>query len=98
KAAVLEELAFQRDEAGFTEWDEAGLCEASGFVFYNTSPWTLQRKELLKGKLLCQDARNRQEEKNGNNRSSTESLYRATEAGILHHVSPKVIMHKGENS
>ncbi|MCI5160703.1 MAG: SAM-dependent DNA methyltransferase, partial [Candidatus Electrothrix sp. AX5] len=43
KAAVLEELAFQRDEAGFTEWDEAGLCEASGFVFYNTSPWTLQK-------------------------------------------------------
>ena len=43
KEAVLEELAFQRDEAGFTEWDEAGLCEASGFVFYNTSPWTLQK-------------------------------------------------------
>ncbi|MCI5223167.1 MAG: SAM-dependent DNA methyltransferase, partial [Candidatus Electrothrix sp. AR4] len=43
KKAVLEELAFQRDEAGFTEWDEAGLAEASGFVFYNTSPWTLQK-------------------------------------------------------
>ncbi len=43
KEAVLEELAFQRDEAGFTEWDEAGLSEASGFVFYNTSPWTLQK-------------------------------------------------------
>lgn len=43
KEAVLEELAFQRDEAGFTEWDESGLREASGYVFYNTSPWTLQR-------------------------------------------------------
>ncbi|WP_114783288.1 type I restriction-modification system subunit M [Botryobacter ruber] len=43
KEAVLEELAFQRDEAGFTEWDENGLREASGYVFYNTSEWTLQR-------------------------------------------------------
>src|SRR5690554_4077849 len=43
KQAVLEELAFQRDEAGFTEWDETGLREASGYVFYNTSKWTLQQ-------------------------------------------------------
>ncbi len=43
KDAVMEELAFQRDEAGFTEWDENGLRQASGYVFYNTSPWTLQR-------------------------------------------------------
>ena len=43
KDAVMEELAFQRDEAGFTEWDENGLREASIYVFYNTSEWTLQR-------------------------------------------------------
>src|SRR5690554_5624180 len=43
KEAVLEELVFQRDEAGFTEWDESGLREASGYVFYNTSKWTLQK-------------------------------------------------------
>jgi type I restriction enzyme M protein len=43
KAAVMEELTFQRDEAGFTEWDDSGLREASGYVFYNTSEWTLQR-------------------------------------------------------
>ncbi|WP_055443428.1 type I restriction-modification system subunit M [Lacinutrix himadriensis] len=43
KDAVLEELAFQRDEAGFTEWDESGLREASGYVFYNVSTWTLQK-------------------------------------------------------
>ncbi len=42
KDAVLEELAFQRDEAKFTEWDENGLRQASGYVFYNTSKWTLQ--------------------------------------------------------
>lgn len=43
KDAVLEELAFQRDEAGFTEWDETGLREASNYVFYNVSKWTLQK-------------------------------------------------------
>ncbi len=43
KDKVMEELAFQRDEAKFTEWDESGLRDASGYVFYNTSEWTLQR-------------------------------------------------------
>lgn len=43
KDAVMEELAFQRDEAKFTEWDENGLKQASGYVFYNISPWTLLR-------------------------------------------------------
>lgn len=43
KDAVMEELAFQRDEAGFTEWDEGGLREASGYVFYNISEFTLQK-------------------------------------------------------
>jgi len=43
KDKVMEELAFQRDEAKFTEWDADGLKDASGYVFYNTSEWTLQR-------------------------------------------------------
>jgi type I restriction enzyme M protein len=43
KAKVMEEIIFQRDEAGFTEWDDVGLRDASGYVFYNTSKWTLQR-------------------------------------------------------
>lgn len=42
KENVLKEIEFQRDEAGFTEWDEGGLRDASGYVFYNTSKWTLQ--------------------------------------------------------
>jgi type I restriction enzyme M protein len=43
KDAVLEELVFQKEEAKFTEWDENGLRQAAGYVFYNTSTWTLQR-------------------------------------------------------
>jgi type I restriction enzyme M protein len=43
KATVLEELVFQKEEAKFTDWDENGLRQASGYVFYNTSEWTLQR-------------------------------------------------------
>ena len=42
KEAVMEELKFQRDDAGFTDLDPEGLKEASGYVFYNTSPWTLK--------------------------------------------------------
>lgn len=43
KETVLEELTFQKDEAGFTEWDDSGLRDASGYVFYNTSQWTLKK-------------------------------------------------------
>lgn len=43
KKEVLEELRFQKEEAGFTEWDETGLKDASGYVFYNISEWTLKR-------------------------------------------------------
>jgi type I restriction enzyme M protein len=43
KDAVMAELVFQRDELGFSELDEVGLRKASGYVFFNTSEWTLQR-------------------------------------------------------
>ena len=43
KEAVMEEVTFQRDEAKFTEWDNKGMTDAAGYVFYNTSEWTLQR-------------------------------------------------------
>ncbi|MBM4857819.1 SAM-dependent DNA methyltransferase [Vibrio parahaemolyticus] len=42
KEAVLEEVRFQKEEMNETELDDAPLCEASGYVFYNTSKWTLQ--------------------------------------------------------
>ncbi|HEY9751356.1 MAG TPA: class I SAM-dependent DNA methyltransferase [Coleofasciculaceae cyanobacterium] len=41
KEAVLEEVRFQREEAGFTTLDPIALREASGYVFYNISDWTL---------------------------------------------------------
>jgi type I restriction enzyme M protein len=43
KDAVLEETIFQKEELKFTEWDESGLKQASGYVFFNTSKWTLQK-------------------------------------------------------
>ncbi|MDC1107101.1 class I SAM-dependent DNA methyltransferase [Prolixibacteraceae bacterium] len=45
KEAVLEEVAFQKDDLDIVEgdWDDKGMEEASGYVFYNTSDWTLQR-------------------------------------------------------
>ena len=43
KNAVLEEVVFQKEELNFTELDAKGLTDASGYVFYNTSKWTLQQ-------------------------------------------------------
>lgn len=41
--AVMEEAQFQKEEMGLTEWDGPALRQASGFVFYNTSKWTMQK-------------------------------------------------------
>jgi len=43
KEKVLEEVRFQKDVAKLTELYEDGLRDASGYVFYNISEWTLQR-------------------------------------------------------
>ncbi len=42
KEAVLEEVRFQKEEMNEIELDDAPLCATSGYVFYNTSKWTLQ--------------------------------------------------------
>jgi len=42
KAAVLAEVKFQTEEMEATELDDAPLIAESGYVFYNTSKWTLQ--------------------------------------------------------
>lgn len=42
KDAVLDEMKFQKSEMKFTELDPSGLTKASGYVFYNTSKWTLK--------------------------------------------------------
>jgi len=43
KDAVMEEVRFQREEAGFTTLDPIALKEASGCVFYNISDLTLTK-------------------------------------------------------
>ena len=43
KETVLEEVRFQREEMKATELDDAPLTAASGYVFYNTSKWTLKQ-------------------------------------------------------
>ncbi|MDC3214424.1 N-6 DNA methylase [Pseudoalteromonas distincta] len=41
KQAVLDEVKFQVEEMEATELDDAPLIDAAGYVFYNTSKWTL---------------------------------------------------------
>ncbi len=43
KVKVMEELAFQQREMSQTELDDSALRAASGYVFYNTSKWTLSQ-------------------------------------------------------
>ena len=43
KEAVLEEVRFQKEDVGLVELDENGLKDASGYVFYNISKWTLEK-------------------------------------------------------
>lgn len=43
KASVLEEVHFQHEEMIATELDDAPLTAVSGYVFYNTSKWTLKQ-------------------------------------------------------
>ena len=42
KDTVLEEVRYQQVEMELTEFDDEPLKEASGYVFYNTSKWTLR--------------------------------------------------------
>ena len=42
KEAVLTEVKFQQEEMQSTELDDAPLIAESGYVFYNTSKWTLK--------------------------------------------------------
>ncbi|EDX77878.1 N-6 DNA Methylase family [Coleofasciculus chthonoplastes PCC 7420] len=53
KDKVTEEVRFQREDVGLTELDPEGLREASDYVFYNVSDWTLK-------KLVSTAANNRQ--------------------------------------
>ncbi len=42
KEAVIEEVKYQKEEMDVTELDDEPLKAASGYVFYNTSKWTLK--------------------------------------------------------
>ena len=43
KEKILEEVKFQRAEMKATELDDAPLKAASGYVFFNTSKWTMRK-------------------------------------------------------
>lgn len=42
KEKVLEEVCFQKEEMKAVELDDEPLKDASGYVFYNVSKWTLK--------------------------------------------------------
>jgi type I restriction enzyme M protein len=42
KDQVAIEKLFQKDDLRLTDWDEKGFQQATGYVFFNTSEWTLK--------------------------------------------------------
>ncbi|MFA8300302.1 MAG: N-6 DNA methylase [Hyphomicrobiales bacterium] len=58
KEQVLKEVDFQKEELGLIEFEEEEIRRASGYVFYNTSKWTMQ--------MLCDTATNSQQKLLGN--------------------------------
>ncbi len=43
KEEVLKEVRFQKEEMELTELDTTPIKQVTGFVFFNTSPWTLKK-------------------------------------------------------
>ena len=43
KEQVLEEADYQKNEVNLTELDDRPLQDAAGYVFYNTSKWTMKK-------------------------------------------------------
>jgi type I restriction enzyme M protein len=43
KDELLEEVRFQKEEMELTELDTTPIKQITGFVFFNTSPWTLKK-------------------------------------------------------
>ena len=82
KDAVLEEVQFQKNDLGLTEFHDAGLEVASGYVFYNTSKWTLPKLVATAGNNADILLANLDEYLNGFKLAMQHSLER-----MLHHDS-----------
>lgn len=92
KKKVLEEIAFQKDVAGFTELDTKGLCEASGYVFYNTSVWTLQKLKdtATNSQQILEE--NFQDYINGFSENVKEIIDKFKLRGQIHHMANKDVL------
>lgn len=92
KDNVMEEVRFQKEDMGMTEWDDKGLTAASSFVFYNTSPWTLQKlqgtatnsPQILLG--------NFQDYLNGYSKNVQEIIEKFKLRSILKHMADKDVL------
>ena len=92
KEQVMEELRIQKEEMGFTEWDPAGLRDASGYVFYNTSKWTLRRlkETATNSQQLLQD--NVQEYLNGYSDNVKEIIQKFNLPAQIRHMAAKDVL------
>lgn len=92
KEAVLEEIRFQREEMDAIELDEAPLKEASGYVFYNTSEWTLTRVHNTASNNRQILLANFEEYLNGFSANVQEIIQRFDLKGKIRHMADKDVL------
>lgn len=93
KVKVMEEVRFQKEVMGFTELDSKGLQEASGYVFYNTSKWTLQSlfDTATNSRQLLET--NFEDYLNGFSDNVKEIIDRFKLRAQVHHMAEKDVLH-----
>lgn len=92
KEAVDAEVKFQIEEMELTELDPDPLKDASGYVFYNTSKWTLKKLHETAGnnnKLLLE---NFEDYLNGFSENVKEIITRFSLKGMIRHMSAKGVL------
>ncbi|MFB5946722.1 type I restriction-modification system subunit M [Albibacterium profundi] len=92
KEAVLEEVRFQKEDLGQVELDPKGLQDAAGYVFYNTSTWTMEK---LKGTATNSQQKlvaNFEEYLNGFSRNVKEIVEKFNLSAQVRHMASKDVL------
>ena len=92
KEAVLAEVKFQVEEMKATELDDEPLKQASGYVFYNTSKWTLTKlkSDVTNNRQIM--ISNFEEYLNGFSDNVKEIIERFELKSKIHHMASKDVL------
>lgn len=92
KAEVLEEVRFQREDLNQVELDAKGLESAAGYVFYNTSTWTMEKLRGTTTNSQQKLVANFQEYLNGFSSNVKEIIEKFKLAAQIQHMASKDVL------